>query len=106
MIGADKFVSDLDDARQTLHATQRYQRGFSDVDMWNFDVLLSDLVVEGCNWMIKHGQTSPWKLGTEEWHAILEEIRAGFVSRDDNGAPNPPKEAWRLLRKHFQFMWD
>lgn len=106
MIGADKFINDLDDASQKLHATQRYQRGYSDIDMWNFDVLFADLIVEGCNWMIKHGATSPWKLDPVEWHDILMEIRAGFISRDGNGAPNPSKETWRLLRKHFRYMWD
>lgn len=106
MIGADKFIDELEPHRQSLHATQRYQRGFSDIDMWNFDMFLSDVIVAGCDWMISQGKGTPTILDDgEDWNEILAEIRDGFSGRDI-GAPNTPKSAWKLLRKYFNYMWD
>lgn len=107
MIGADNFVNDLEPHRQSLHATQRYQQGFSDIDMWNFDYFLADVIVAGCNWMIAEGKGTPVVLDSgEDWNAILKEIRDGFSHRDDTSELNPPKRAWKLLRKYFKYMWD
>lgn len=106
MIGADRFVGNLSPAVQTTHATQRYQRGYSDIDMWNFDVLLADVIVAGCEWTIQHGHGSPWKLAQDDWHDIVRQIRDGFATRNSSGAPQPSKEVWRLLRKNFQYLWD
>lgn len=106
MIGADRFMDNKDDAIVKKHATQRYQRGFSDIDMWNFDVFLADVIVVGCQYHIDQGSTSPWHLDYEKWKDILITIRDSFASRDESGAPAPSKEAWRLLRKHFQYLWD
>ena len=106
LIGADRFVDDLEPLQQATHATQRYQRGYSDIDMWNFDGFLADVIVAGCNWMINEAMTTPTVIDDEEdWHAILVEIRDGFSSRQDN-APTPPDSAWELLRKYFNYMWD
>lgn len=105
-IGADRFVNDLAAHDQARHATQRYRRGYSDMDMWNFDTFLADIIVAGCNWMIHEAMTIPTVIDDgEEWHAILAEIRDGFSSREDN-APTPPDAAWELLRKYFNYMWD
>lgn len=106
MLGADRFIDHLTAAQQTAHVTQRYRRGISDIDMWNFDTFLADVIVAGCDWMIANGNTSPWKLADEEWHDILAEIREGFSRRGDDGAPKPPKKAWRLLRDNYRFFWD
>lgn len=107
MIGGDNFVGNLDPQTQSVHATQRYQRGFSDIDMWNFDCFLADAIAAGCDWMIRNGAGTPAILDNgEDWHAILAEIRDGFAFRDKYTEPNPPKEAWKLLRKYFNYMWD
>lgn len=106
MIGADRFIDNKDDAVQKKHATQRYARGFSDVDMWNFDVFLADVIVFGCQYHIDRARTAPWHMDHDEWLGVLIKIRDSFASRDYSGAPAPSKEAWRLLRKHFQYLWD
>lgn len=106
IIGADRFINDLEPHRQSLHATQRYERGYSDIDMWNFDGFLADVIAAGCQWMIDEGMTVPCILDDgEDWYVILAEIRDGFSCREDN-APVPPKRAWKLLRKYFNYMWD
>lgn len=105
-IGADRFVDDLEAHDQARHATQRYQRGFSDIDMWNFDTFLADIIVAGCNWMIDEAISIPTFVGDlEDWHLILAEIRDGFATRKDD-APAPPDSAWELLRRYFNYMWD
>ncbi len=108
MLGADRFINskDLTEGQKKQHATQRYANGISTIDMWNFDIFLADVIVAGCDRMIAEGCTSPWKLPDGEWHAILKEIRDGFDSRNENGAPNPKKRHWKLLRDNFQYMWD
>lgn len=106
MIGADRYISNKSDEVATLHATQRYQRGFSDIDMWNLDVLLADVIVYGCQYHIDLGKSSPWHMDNKQWHDTLVTIRNGFARRDVSGAPNPPKKAWKLLRKHFGYLWD
>lgn len=106
MLGADRFIDHLTDKQQKLHVEQRYARGFSDIDMWNADTFIADVVVAVCDWTIANGNTSPWKLADGEWHEILREIRAGFASRGDDGAPNPPKSAWNRLRRNMKYMWD
>lgn len=111
MIGADRFVADLEPHRQSMHATQRYTQGFSDIDMWNFDTFLSDVIVAGCNWMIERETSSdfftvPVTLDRgEDWVAILTEIRDGFADRSEDFA-DPPDSAWALLQKYFRCMWD
>ena len=109
LIGADKFVNDLEPDRQALHATQRYQRGFSDIDMWNFDGYLADVIVAGCNWMIDRESSGNFTLPPmlddgKDWVAILTEIRDGFTAAED--FPDPPDSAWLLLQKYFRYMWD
>jgi hypothetical protein len=106
MVGADSFVGNLDPGQQSQHATQRYMRGYSDIDMWNFDSFLADVIVAGCDWHIANAKTTPWHLEPGEWVEILQEIRAGFVRRGENLAPDPPKRAWKLLRKNFMHFWD
>lgn len=106
MIGADRFIDKLDAPSQAKHATQRYLRGFSDIDMWNFDRFLADVIVAGCDWCIQHGKTSPWHLPDDQWKAILWEIRDGFAATDGSGAPKPPESAWETLRNNFKHFWD
>ena len=107
MIGADKFVDTLHVDTQKVHATQRYQRGISDIDMWNLDSLIADVVVFGCDWMMANAHSTPWHLEQGQWHAILAQIRDGFSCRDDDsGGVNPPDEAWQLLKDNFKYMWD
>lgn len=106
MIGADRFVENLSPDMASKHATQRYTGGISEIDMWNFDRFLADVIVAGCNWHMVNGQTSPWHLEQKEWHAILTEIRDGFLREDSNGVADPPKRAWKLLRKHYRNFWD
>lgn len=105
-IGADSFIAELDDEQQTKHVTERYVRGFSDLDMWNFDSFLASVVVAGCEWHIRNAKTTPAHLDREEWVDILTEIRDGFTCRGEEFAPDPPKRAWKLLRKHFMLLWD
>ena len=111
MIGADRFVNELEPHRQSMHATQRYAQGYSDIDMWNFDGYLADVIVAGCNWMIAREKSSdfftvpPTLDKGEDWLAILTEIRDGFDSRSED-FPDPPDSAWLLLQKYFRYMWD
>lgn len=107
MIGADRFVATLRAEQQSIHATQRYVRGFSDIDMWNLDGFIADVIVAGCDWHLTSGHCTPWHYEEGQWHAILATIRDGFARKnDDTGAPDPPDEAWTLLRDNFKFMWD
>lgn len=106
MIGADRFIDKLADEKQALHAYQRYALGVSDVDMWNFDSFLADVIVHGCNWYIDCGSTSPWHLAPDDWKDVLRRIRDGFATRNSDGTPNPPAEAFDLLRDNFKYMWD
>ena len=107
MIGADRFIDKLDAPLQAKHAMQRYGEGISEIDMWNFDSFLADVIVAGCNWYIDNALTTPWSLDKEEWDAILVEIRDGFASRDAAGLLKPPsKKVWKLLRDNFQHFWD
>lgn len=105
-IGADNFITNTSDELASKHATQRYQRGFSDVDMWNLDCFIADVIAAGCQWYIDNGKTCPWEHDVAGWKAILAEIRDGFSYRDPNGEPNPPKSAWKLLRNNFHHLWD
>lgn len=106
MLGADRFIDHLDSVTAAKHATQRYQRGISDIDMWNFDRFFADVIVAGCDWHIANAQTSPWHLEQKQWHSILQEIREGFSRSDSSGAPKPTKRAWKLLRKNYRYFWD
>ena len=106
MIGADKFVHELRDDRQTLHAYQRYTQGISDIDMWNFDVFLADVIVFACNWHMESGETSPWHLDRDEWTRVLTIIRDGFAIRNEFDVPQPTDEAWQLLKDNFKHLWD
>lgn len=106
MIGADSFIDGLKPEQQSLHVEQRYARGVSDIDMWNFDVFLADVIVAGCDWYIENARSTPWNIEKGEWDAALREIRDGFASRTSSDAPDPPKRAWKLLRKHFKYFWD
>lgn len=107
MIGADRFVDNLSPDSQKTHATQRYQRGYSEIDMWNGDTLIADVIVAVCDWHIAYGNTSPWHLEKSKWNDILQEIRDGFSARaEDGGVAYPPKSAWKLLSKHFCQLWD
>ena len=106
VIGADRFVDHLDPEQAKKHATQRYQRGYSDIDMWNFDTFLADVIVVGCQSHIHGSIACPSHMTREEWRQTLIDIRNGFLRRDSNGAPNPPKAAWKLLRKNFKYLWD
>lgn len=108
MIGADSWItnSDVKNSVASSHATQRYLRGYSDADMWNFDCFLADVIVAGCEWHIENSITNPWKIIQDDWTAILSEIRDGFSRRDSEGMCNPPKRAWKLLRDNFQYFWD
>jgi len=106
VIGADKFINELKDEHQKLHATQRYEIGISDIDMWNFDVFFADVIVHACNWHMSCGETSPWHLQTDEWHRVLTVIRDGFAKRNDFDVPEPPEEAWQLLKDNFKHFWD
>lgn len=106
MIGADRFIENLDNKDQAKHATQRYGHGISDLDMWNFDSFLADVIVSGCNWYIENAMGSPWHLEWHEWRQILTKIRDGFSIRDERNLPKPSEEAWELLRKYFSDLWD
>lgn len=105
-LGADRFIDNLTDDRQKLHAYQRYTQGISDIDMWNFDVFLAEAIVFACDWYMQCGETSPFHLETSEWHRVLKIIRGGFAHRNGNDAPEPPVEAWQLLQEHFKHLWD
>lgn len=110
MIGADKFVHKLVAERQIEHATQRYTRGFSDIDMWNFDVMLADLIAAGCDWFLSSDKchtSGPAGVDTAQWRAALEVIRDEF--RGHNAAGHralPSDEAWELLKAYFPYLWD
>ena len=106
MIGADRFVANLDSATAKKHATQRYQYGISEVDIWNLDTFIADAIAAGCQAYIDKPVSCPSHLTREEWRQRLVEIRNGFLRRDSNGAPNPPKRTWKLLRKNFKYLWD
>lgn len=100
MIGADRWISQASDEAQSKHAEQRYSRGYSDQDMWNFDTFLMDVIVAGCTWQLKNRSGYPEGKTDTEWAAILEEIRVGFKMS------KPSKRAWKLLRDNFAYMWD
>jgi hypothetical protein len=109
MIGADRFVHKLMDARQAQHATQRYTRGYSDIDMWNFDVFLADLIVAGCTWFLSNAPHTqgPASMDRSQWLDELMVIRTAFASRDVfGGMVEPTDEAWALLKRHFGNFWD
>jgi hypothetical protein len=106
MIGADRFVNSMTEWQQKRHATQRYESGISEIDMWNFDVFLADVIVAGCERMIAKSSTIPGHLSESEWHAILTEIRDGFTLSRKTGEPKPKKKHWKLLRGNFHYLWD
>lgn len=107
MIGADRFVHRLCPDHQAQHATQRYQRGWSEMDMWNFDSMLADLVVAACTWQLDCAKTGgPWDVTEDQWKQILLEIREGFSVVDPAGSPRPTMSAWILLMDNFSHMWD
>lgn len=106
MIGGDRFAGKLSHTWAALHATQRYRQGFSDVDMWNFDCFLADVIAAGCQWQIDHGLSAPTGMSREKWVKVLGEIRDGFTAEHGDLFPVPPKRAWKLLRKNFQYLWD
>lgn len=106
MLGADRFIDHISSKEQALHATQRYQRGYSDIDMWNSDLFIANAVVACCDWHIAQSSTSPWHMEKNEWNQILQEIRDGFSRTSTSGAPKPTKRAWKLLRKHFRYFWN
>ena len=108
MIGGDRFVNELSPDLQVMHVEQRYARGFSDIDMWNFDSFLADVIVAGCEWMIRNGNGVPTVLDDgSQWQEILEEIKQGFTrGGGDDPFADPPEMAWKLLRTYFSYMWD
>lgn len=103
MIGADKFYNDLSDEQQNLHTHQRYARGYSDIDMWNFDQFLKDIIVAGLTYHIEDCKGFPWTMERDEWKDILKEIRREFHKGFEE---LPSRRAWKLLRRHLPSMWD
>jgi len=105
MIGADSFIHTLNPERQTLHATQRYQQGWSDIDMWNGDLFIADVIVAVCRWKRSDKAKSfPTEMTLDEWHMVLKTIEAGFSRCSDEVVP--PPEAWNLLQTYFRNLWD
>ena len=105
MIGADSYIRELTPDRQTLHATQRYSQGWSDIDMWNGDLFIADVIVAVCRWKRSDKAKSfPTGMTLDEWHTVLKTIEDGFSWNWDEVTPSP--EVWALLQTYFRNLWD
>lgn len=106
MIGADRFVHNLSADLQAKHATQRYQFGVSDIDMWNGDQLIASVVVAVCDWHLREACVDgPWTLPVGDMSALLRAVRDGFAAGED-GLPKPSADSWAALVKVFEYLWD
>jgi hypothetical protein len=53
---------------------QRFQRGYGDYDVWNFQMWLVHMLKPMLENMINHLYTHPEELTSEQWHAILQDM--------------------------------
>ena len=53
---------------------QRFQRGYSDYDVWDFQMWLVHMLRPMLENMINHLYTYPEELTSEQWHAILQDM--------------------------------
>ena len=53
---------------------QRFQRGYSDYDVWDFQTWLVHMLRPMLENMINHLYTYPEELTSEQWHAILQDM--------------------------------
>lgn len=114
--------------RELKRAVQRVKRGYNEVDVWNFDHYLSEVIAGAVKELkeISHGQPvyicdcdDYWQHkncnGPEKWSAILDEIVAGFVDFKDALWWDPEEEAaqkikrdraFDLMKEHWGSLWD
>jgi hypothetical protein len=100
--------------RYVVHKWQRLTRGYSDMDMWNADGFLADLISATAYWHFAHShgfgglyvERYGWEQGRQRWLEDLLEIYEGFRRGDDDADRHPPDMAWDLLREMFPSLWD
>lgn len=92
-----------DKVRQFRWNRQRINRGFSDLDWWNLNDFVAEVVAEGCKKLRENGNGYPIDLDVETWHDILKKIEKGFrayLALNDLGYDS--KEEAEELEKKFK----
>lgn len=107
-----KIESFVDDIRASW---QLLRQGYSDRDVWNMYVHISDLMDRMTADLTTQVHGHPPGITLDEWHSILDKIRSAFakvVERDESGEfmtdddMKDLDEAFDLLKKYFVYMWD
>ncbi len=94
---------------------QRGCRGYSNRDVWNTYVYLSEIISGMSGDLANETHGYPPELSAEEWDTVLRTIQKGFarVGEIEDSAEDLTdddmqhlNEAFDLLKKYFIYMWD
>lgn len=104
--------------RKVRWARQRVTRGYSDLDSWNLNSFLSEVIASVTKDMRENGHGYPYSLTVDEWNQILTKIEAGFraasqlyeldyTTADEAAALEATfREGMDLFSKWFHALWD
>ena len=88
----------------------RATRGWSEVDAWNADLYLAEVIAGMCRWLADNSHGYPQNETPESWRQKLLAIADGFTAPDDicewDEWDGPPAATWEALRAAFPHLWD
>lgn len=81
--------------KQIKYGWQKYKRGFSDEDVWDFDSYLAEIIIAGLKRLKEINHGCPGDLWDEKakndechrWNEILEEMIQGFEASQEMDRP-------------------
>ena len=79
--------------RRRKYARQRVRWGFSEYDVWDFDVYFADLMKDIFAFLAKRHMSHPYDVSHTEWQQTLIEISECFAQYNRE-LPSPAYEAW------------
>lgn len=88
------------------HKVERFVRGYSKYDAVEAYGFIADAISNMVYQLFLWGNSYPPNMTHQEWLGILLDIRDGFSTRNEDGGLTVPLEAWILLRRNFQDLWD
>lgn len=79
--------------RREKYIRQRARWGFSEYDVWDFDVYHAELVSNALSYLADHNISHPYDITDEDWKILLEKIAKCFKQWNED-SPQPAYEAY------------